>query len=145
MKDGNSNPSLKRTPLLSSHINVLLILTIFNLKYQRCLNLCYRDKTMNECCIEYTSPWAGFKLTDCIGSCKSNYHTITTMMALTWTRKYRALVRVMVFNATFNNISVISWQSVLLVGNRSTKMYINWASNCFCHIFLYSWISKAFD
>jgi hypothetical protein len=25
-------------------------------------------------------------------------------------------VRVMVFNATFNNISVISWQSVLLVG-----------------------------
>jgi hypothetical protein len=33
----------------------------------------------------YTSPWAGFELTtsvvigtDCIGSCKSNYHTITT-------------------------------------------------------------------
>jgi hypothetical protein len=32
----------------------------------------------------YTSPWAGFELTtsvvigkDCIGSCKSNYHTIT--------------------------------------------------------------------
>ena len=25
-------------------------------------------------------------------------------------------VRVMVFNATFNNISVVSWQSVLLVG-----------------------------
>ena len=22
--------------------------------------------------------WAGFKLTDCIGCCKSNYHTITT-------------------------------------------------------------------
>ena len=37
------------------------------------------------CCIEYTSPWAGFELTtlvvigtDCIGSCKSNYHTITS-------------------------------------------------------------------
>jgi hypothetical protein len=36
---------------------------------------------------ENTSPWAGFKLTmlvvmgtDCIGSCKSNYHTITTTM-----------------------------------------------------------------
>jgi hypothetical protein len=26
----------------------------------------------------------------------------------------RVLVRVMVFNATFNNISVISWSSVLL-------------------------------
>ena len=38
--------------------------------------------------IENTSPWAGFKLTslvvigtDCTGSCKSNYHTITTTMA----------------------------------------------------------------
>jgi hypothetical protein len=37
----------------------------------------------------YTSPWSGFELTtlvvigtDCIGSCKCNYHTITTMMAL---------------------------------------------------------------
>jgi hypothetical protein len=34
--------------------------------------------------IEYTSPWAGFELTnlmvigtDCTGSCKSNYHVIT--------------------------------------------------------------------
>ena len=40
------------------------------------------------CCIECTSQWAGFKLTtlvvigtDCIGSCKSNYHTITTTTA----------------------------------------------------------------
>ena len=37
------------------------------------------------CCIEYTLPWVGFKLTtlvvigtDYIGSCKFNYHTITT-------------------------------------------------------------------
>jgi hypothetical protein len=29
--------------------------------------------------------------------------------------RYRVNVRVMVFNATFNNISVISWRSVLLV------------------------------
>ena len=28
---------------------------------------------------------------------------------------YRVMFRVMVFNATFNNISVISWQSVLLM------------------------------
>ena len=34
-----------------------------------------------KCCIEYTSPWMGFKLTMLmvIGSCKSNYHTITTI------------------------------------------------------------------
>ena len=37
-------------------------------------------------CIEYTSPWTEFELTtlvvigtDCIGSCKPNYHAITTM------------------------------------------------------------------
>jgi hypothetical protein len=42
------------------------------------------------CCFEYTSPWAGFELstlvvigTNCIGSCKSNYHTIITTMAPT--------------------------------------------------------------
>jgi len=35
--------------------------------------------------IEYTSPWTEFKLTTleviCTGSCKSNYHTITTSTA----------------------------------------------------------------
>jgi hypothetical protein len=37
----------------------------------------------------YTSPWSRFQLTtlvvictDCIGSCKSNYHTITTQIAI---------------------------------------------------------------
>jgi hypothetical protein len=44
----------------------------------------------NQCCIEYTSPGTGFALTtlvvictDCTGSCKSNYHTITTTTAPT--------------------------------------------------------------
>ena len=39
-------------------------------------------------CIKYTFPWTGFELptlvvigTDCIGNCKSNYHTITTTTA----------------------------------------------------------------
>ena len=43
---------------------------------------------ITKCCIEYTSPCAGFEFTtsvvigtDCTGSCKSNYHTITTTMA----------------------------------------------------------------
>ena len=43
---------------------------------------------ITKCCIEYTSLWAGFELTtsvmisiDCTGSCKSNYHTITTTTA----------------------------------------------------------------
>ena len=40
---------------------------------------------ITSCCIQYTSPWTGFELTtlvvmgtDCTGSCKANYHTITT-------------------------------------------------------------------
>ena len=44
---------------------------------------------ITQCCIEYTSPSAGFELTtlvvigtDCIGSCKSNYHAITTTTSL---------------------------------------------------------------
>ena len=42
----------------------------------------------------YTSPWSGFELTtsvvigtDCIGSCKSNYHTITPTTASKGTMK----------------------------------------------------------
>ena len=48
-------------------------------------------------CIEYTSPRPGFELTtllvigtDCIGSYKFDYHTITTMTTLpdvSWTKK----------------------------------------------------------
>ena len=43
---------------------------------------------ITNCCIEYILPWAGFELTTlvvigtfCIGSCKSNYHTIRTTTA----------------------------------------------------------------
>ena len=41
------------------------------------------------CCIKYPSPWTGFEITTlvvigtgCTGSCKSNYHTITTTTTL---------------------------------------------------------------
>ena len=44
------------------------------------------DNFITKCCIEYTSPWAGFEVitlvvigTDCTGSCKSNYHTTTVV------------------------------------------------------------------
>ena len=43
---------------------------------------------MTYCCIEYILSWAGFEIptlvvivTDCMGSCRSNYHTITTTTA----------------------------------------------------------------
>ena len=45
-------------------------------------------QTLSHNVVSNTSAWAGFKLTtlvgigaDCIGSCKSNYHTIKTTMA----------------------------------------------------------------
>jgi hypothetical protein len=39
------------------------------------------------CCIDYTSIWTLFELligTDCTGSCKSDYHTISTTAAPLW-------------------------------------------------------------
>ena len=47
------------------------------------------DKRYHKICIKYTSPRVGFELLtlvvigiDCTDSCKSNYHTITVMMAI---------------------------------------------------------------
>ena len=56
---------------------------------------CHKSPTnfITWCCIEYTSPWAGIELTSVVvmgtdrtGSCKSNYHMITTTKAqkLSW-------------------------------------------------------------
>jgi hypothetical protein len=54
---------------------------------------------ITQCCIEYTSPWEGFEVTtlvvinaDSTGSCKSNYHTITTMTTSTLRNAYIATV-----------------------------------------------------
>ena len=58
-----------------------------NQSIRRKLPNCHKSLTnfITWCCIEYTSPSTGFKLTalvvigiDCTGSCKSNYHTTTT-------------------------------------------------------------------
>ena len=43
------------------------------------------------------------------------YFLMELLVAFSLYLKYRVRARVMVFNATFSNISVISWQSVLLV------------------------------
>jgi len=58
-----------------------------NLSTRRKPPTCRKSLTnvITQCCIEYTSPWTGFELTilvvigtDCSGSCKSKYYTITT-------------------------------------------------------------------
>ena len=53
-----------------------------------------------------------------------------------WSRIVR--IRVMVFNATFNNISVISWQSVLLVEEtRLPRENLQQVTDKLYHIMLY--------
>ena len=70
--------------------------------------------------------------TDWIGSCKSNYHTITTTTTHIPPLRYGWLsvvehqvenisICLMVFSATFNNISGVSWRSVLLVEDYPEK------------------------
>jgi uncharacterized protein YjaG (DUF416 family) len=92
----------------------------------------------------YTSPWSRFELTtlvvictDCKGSCKSNYHTITATTAPNQGKICSTCLNLvwfsfMVFNATFNNISDILWLSVLLVEETGVTGENHWpvASHC---------------
>ena len=63
------------------------------------------------CCIKYTSPWTRIELTTllvigigCTGSCKSNYHTITTTMAPDSCEVYS------IFYSVFSNgIGITKW------------------------------------
>ena len=55
------------------------------------------DKLFHKCCIEYTPPWTWLELTalvvictDCTGSCKCNYHTITTTPRLLWNESLKS-------------------------------------------------------
>ena len=52
--------------------------------------------------------------------------------------EYNCRVRVMVLNATFNNIAVISWQSVLLVeetgGPHEKHRPAKYECKCFIHV-----------
>ena len=56
-----------------------------------------------------------------------NYHNVPVMLR----------VRVMVFNATFNNISIISWRSVLLVEETGETTDLSQVTDKLYHIMLY--------
>jgi hypothetical protein len=73
-----------------SYIMAVIFIVGRNRSNQRKPPTCRKSLTsfITSCCIEYTSPLTGFKLTtlvvigtDCTGICKSNYHTITTTTA----------------------------------------------------------------
>jgi hypothetical protein len=85
--------------------------------------------------ILYTSPWAGVEPTTsvvigtyCIVSCKSNYRTI---MVTTTPDILIDLIWFIVLNATFNNISAISWWPVLVVEEAGVpgENHQPWANN----------------
>ena len=72
------------------HTSLNFILTIWVMDYgvsRRKQTTCHKPLTnfITYCCIENNSPWVGSGLTtlivigtDCISSCNSNYHTIST-------------------------------------------------------------------
>ena len=49
---------------------------------------------------------------------------------------FKVMVVVMVFNTTFNNISVISWQSVLLVKETGENTDLSQVTDTLYHILL---------
>jgi len=49
------------------------------------------------------------------------------------------MVLSMVFNTTFNNISVISWRSVLLVEETGEN---HWTAASHCQTWIYTWSSR---
>ena len=70
-----------------------LLLLLRKLEYpEKSTDLSQVTDKLDQCFIEYTPPWMGFKLTtwvvisnDCTGSCKFNYHTTTTaQVQLRW-------------------------------------------------------------
>ena len=69
-------------------------------------------------CIEYTSQWAGFELrtlvvigTNCTGSCKSNYHTITITTA-SYKSSYNLHLLHFLYTCTWCNIIKLHWPDV---------------------------------
>jgi hypothetical protein len=83
----------------------------------------------------YSLSWSRLELatsvlmgTDCIGSCKSNYHTNT---AKTAPEKKTYLIWFHLIYATFSNISAISWWPVLVVEEAGVPGEIHrpWGSN----------------
>ena len=80
-----------------------------NWSNRRKLPTCSKSLTnfITKCCIEYTSPVVGFELTtlvvigaDCTASCKSNYHTMTTMS------DFLSLVQRLLCDSIYPNISL---------------------------------------
>ena len=91
---------------------------------------CHKSLTnfFTQCCIEYTSPWTGFKFTtlvvidtDCTDSYKSNYHMTTTP---TTKKKHLSIDHIRWFcllrNDNVNEFVIVSF-------NSHVEIYIFWS------------------
>ena len=76
----------------------------------------------------------------CIPSCKTNFELLFLLLTGIWLqwRWQVEPVCLMVLNATFNNISVISWQSVLLVEETGESHDLSQVTDKLDHIMLYT-------
>ena len=83
---------------------------LFTAYYFTCHSTC--DFKLWWCYFNLISTWPAFHITYCV---VWFYHFIT---------RIGVSVRVMVFNGTFSDISVISWWSVLLVEENHTMQFI---------------------
>ena len=88
---------------------------------------------ITSCCVEYTSPRTGFELTifvvkatDGIGSCKSNYHTITTM----------AVPQKNMFHLFYKSL-VLSKNHHHLISMLKINVFLTLYSNSYSFLFLF--------
>ena len=106
-----------------------------NQSTQRKAQTCHKSLTnfITKCCIEYTSPWAGFELTklvvigtDCTGSCKSNYQTIMTSTAPTDINYRNSYIMDWTWFNYVNAIyTVLAWWLIILLDFKSLAKYVH--------------------
>ena len=115
-----------------------------NQSTQRKPPICHKSLTnfITLCCIEWTSPSGGFELTtsvvignDCIyiGSCKSNYHTITTMTA---TFVFYNILHTMIVSQCF----IMSVHRMSNIGGIFRVGFVLLTFSVFCVVFIFLYL-----
>ena len=101
-------------------------------------------------CIKYTLPWTRFELTavvvigtDCTGSCKSNYHTTTTMMAPNVNNRYILLLMYYYgLSQVFNDYKKYTKNNLSIYIQGWLWLYGSWIYNCLSPLKL--WVRNPF-
>jgi hypothetical protein len=88
---------------------------------------------ITKCCIEYTLPWDGFKLTtslvigtDCTDSCKPNYYAIMTTTAPPMWIWNMEQIKLGTFTYVLNNVIYINWITSVVLCLGSSNVVDRW-------------------